>query len=119
MNNELKTLSPDLVEKMIDTNIVIIDVRREDEWQYTGIIKNAHLLTFFDTFGNYDIEKWMKEFKTLVSSKEQTFVLICAHANRTKMIGNFLIEQGYKNTSHLMGGMAQWILEQKKTIKYK
>ena len=116
--DNLVDLQPKIVEKMIEDNIVMIDVRREDEFKRTGVIKNAHLLTFFDDFGNYDIDKWMSEFEKLVTSKEQTFVLICAHANRTRNIGNFLIEQGYKNTAHLYGGMALWIQELKETIPY-
>ena len=116
--NMLAELQPKIVEKMIDDNIIMIDVRRPDEWEKTGIIKNSHLMTFFDEYGNHNIEKWMQEFEKLVTSKKQTFVLICAHANRTRTIGNFLIEQGYENTAHLFGGMALWQQELRETIKY-
>lgn len=114
---EVVDLQPRIVEKMIEDNIVMIDVRREDEWNRTGIIKNAHKMTFFDDYGNYDIEKWMEEFEKLVTTKDQTFILICAHANRTRTIGDFLINQGYKNTAHLFGGMALWQQELRETIK--
>lgn len=117
--NKLVDLTPKIVEKMINDNIVMIDVRREDEWNRTGVIKNVHLITFFDEYGEYDIEKWMEKFEKLVTSKNQTFILICAHANRTRNIGNFLIEQGYKNTAHLYGGMALWMQELRETIPYK
>lgn len=117
--DKLVDLQAKTVEKMIEDNIVMIDVRRVDEWERTGIIKNSHLITFFDDFGNYDIENWMKEFEKVVTSKEQTFVLICAHANRTRTIGNFLIEKGYKNTAHLFGGIALWEQELRQTIPYK
>ena len=46
--NKLVDLQPRIVEKMINDNIVMIDVRRADEWVNTGVIKNTHLLTFFD-----------------------------------------------------------------------
>lgn len=116
--NEVVDLQPRIVEMMIDDNIVMIDVRREDEFKRTGVIKNAHLMTFFDEYGNHNVENWMNEFKKIVISKDQTFVLICAHANRTRTIGNFLIEQGYKNTAHLFGGMALWQQELRESIKY-
>lgn len=116
--NILAELQPKIVEKMIDDNIVMIDVRRKEEYKRTGVIRNAHLLTFFDEFGNYDMESWMKEFEKIVNSKEQTFILICAHTNRTRVIGNFLIEQGYKNTAHLFGGMALWTQELRETLTY-
>jgi len=45
--NKLVDLQPRIVEKMINDNIVMIDVRRPDEWVRTGVIKNAHLIYFF------------------------------------------------------------------------
>jgi len=117
--DKLVDLQPKVVEKMIDDNIIMIDIRREEEWKRTGIIKNSHLLTFFDDFGNYDIEKWMNEFEKIVLDKNQTFVLICARANRTRSIGDFLISQGYKNSAHLFGGMVLWNQELRETLEYK
>jgi rhodanese-related sulfurtransferase len=115
----LTDLQPKIVEKMINDNIVMIDVRREDEFKRTGVIRNSHLMTFFDDFGDYDLEDWMANFEKLVPSKNQPFILICAHANRTRTIGNFLVEQGYKNTAHLYGGIALWLQELRETIPYK
>ncbi len=115
--DELTDLPPKSVEYMIKDNIVMIDIRRKDEWEYTGVIKNAYKLTFFDEYGNHDIPTWLREFQKLVTSKEQPFVLICAHANRTRVVGNYLIEQhGYKNCSHLMGGMALWLEEDREVV---
>ncbi len=115
--NTLINLSPNEVEKLIDKNIIMIDVRREEEWTYTGVIKNSYKLTFFDIFGNVDIQTWMQKFQKLVKTKEQQFILICAHANRTRTIGNYLIQnQGYKNVCHLSGGIALWLEENKDVV---
>jgi len=116
--NELVDLQPRIVEKMINDNIVMIDVRREEEWKRTGLIKNSHLLTFFDDKGEYNLEDWMNKFEKLVTSKDQTFILICARGNRTRTIGNYLISQAYRNTSHLFGGMVLWQQELRETTKY-
>lgn len=116
--NQLVDLQPRIVEKMIEDNITMIDVRRPEEWNRTGVIKNIHLLTFFDEYGNYDLENWMNQFQKIVTSENQTFVLVCAHARRTKIIGDFLIEQGYKNTSHLFGGMALWLQELRPVLNF-
>lgn len=113
----LKDLPPKEVEELIEKNIIMIDVRRPEEWEYTGVIKNTYKMTFFDMFGNVDIPTWMKEFEKLVTSKEQLFVLICAHANRTRTIGNYLIQNhGYTNVAHLAGGMALWTDESREVI---
>ena len=114
---ELADLQPRIVEKMITDKIVMIDIRRPEEFKATGVIKNAHKMTFFDMYGNYDIDKWMSEFQKLVTKKDQPFILICAHANRTRTVGNFLIEQGYIHTAHLAGGMAAWLNEGRETVK--
>ena len=116
--NNLVDLQPRIVEKMIEDNITMIDVRRPEEWNRTGVIKNIHHLTFFDEYGNYDLENWMNQFQKIVTSENQTFVLVCAHARRTKIIGDFLIEQGYKNTSHLFGGMALWLQELRPVLNF-
>ena len=60
----------------------------------------------------------MKEFQNHIKDKEQKFVLVCAHANRTTAVGTYLIEQGYKNVAHLYGGISLWIEEQKETLAY-
>ncbi|RXJ66650.1 sulfurtransferase [Halarcobacter ebronensis] len=115
--NRLIDLPPKNVEFMIKDGVVMIDIRRPDEWKATGVIKNAHKLTFFDAFGNHDIPTWLRNFEKIVTSKEQTFVLICAHANRTRVVGEFLIQQhGYKNVAHLAGGMALWLEEKREVV---
>ena len=82
------------------------------------IIKNSITLTFFDDYGNYNIENWLNSFQKYVKSKDQKFVLVCAHANRTKSIGDFLIDQGYTNVYHLYGGIAFWLNKNKETLAY-
>jgi len=110
-------LSVDEVEKLIDEDVLMIDVRRDDEFKHTGVIRNSHKMTFFDMFGNCDIQTWLSDFQKLVKSKDQLVVLICAHANRTKTIADYLIQyHGYTNIAHLEGGMANWLSQKKETI---
>lgn len=110
-------LAPKEVEKLIDKGVVMIDVRRPEEWQHTGVIKNAYKMTFFDMFGNCDVPSWLADFEKLVKTKDQQFILICAHANRTRTIGNFLIQNhGYTNVAHLSGGMAYWTDENRDVV---
>lgn len=117
MNNTLKNVLPQEIEPFINENTPIIDIRREDEFVATGIIKGAHKLTFFNEYGQHDLEKWLKEFKEIVKNKKQKFILVCAHANRTKTVGDFLANKlSYENAYHLEGGMALWLAQNKEVV---
>lgn len=111
--NELK------VKEALLKNVVVIDIRRSDEWQRYGIIKGSHKLTFFDKYGKYDVNKWMSEFTKLVKSKDQPFILVCAHANRSKSLGKMLSSSlHYQNVYELEGGINYgWLDKGLNTIK--
>lgn len=73
--NKLIDLAPNKLEELINSDTIMIDVRREDEWQYTGVIKNSHKMTFFDMFGNADVQGWMRDFEKLVIIKRSSFCI--------------------------------------------
>jgi len=103
---KMQTMDETQLEEAMKNSVVLIDIRRVDEWKKYGIIKGSKLLTFFDEKGKYDIEAWLKEFKKLVKTKDQKFVLICAHANRSKVVGNMLADQlKYSKVYDLKGGI--------------
>ena len=116
---DFKTMSTEEVQEEIKNGTVLIDIRREDEWAKYGIIQGSHKLTFFDGYGKYDINEWMEKFVQVVKSKEQKFILVCAHANRTKTVGGFLSTQlSYENVYELDGGINYgWIDKGLKTVK--
>jgi len=119
MQADFTSLSANAVQQEIQEGTVVIDIRREDEWKYYGIIEGSHKLTFFDEKGEYDINKWMEQFIKIVKDKNQKFILVCAHANRTKTVGQFLAsELSYKNVYELHGGINYgWIDKGLKTVK--
>ena len=116
---DFKTLTTKEVQISIKNNIQIIDIRRAQEWNEYGVIKGSHKLTFFDAQGNYNIGKWMAGFLKIVKDNNQPFILVCAHANRSKVVGKMLSEQlGYKNVQELKGGINYgWIDKGLKTVK--
>ena len=117
MNNRLQLIAPRQIEASMRNNIPVIDIRRDDEWKETGIIKGSHLLTFFDGFGHYNLEAWMEAFEKIVTTKNKPFILVCAHANRTKTVGDYLVEHlNYAEVYHLDGGIAQWQNEERETV---
>ena len=121
-NASFKEIDANELQKMIkEKNVVVIDIRRDDEFKQYGIIKDAKTITFFDQRGKYDVPSWMNEFVKVVKTKDQPFILYCAHANRSKVVGNFLDKQmGYKNVYDLKGGINYgWIDKGLKTVKLK
>jgi rhodanese-related sulfurtransferase len=107
------------IQDAIKRNVPIIDIRRFDEWKRYGTIKGSHKLTFFDGKGRYNINKWMFDFTQIITDKNQEFILVCAHANRTKVVINFLQKEGYINAHDLKGGINYgWIDKGLPTVQY-
>ncbi|MRJ01974.1 MAG: rhodanese-like domain-containing protein [Epsilonproteobacteria bacterium] len=105
----LKDITPEELKELAEKGVVIIDIRTPMEWQQTGVVPGSKLLTFFDLYGNYDIDSFMEEFQKLVPTKETPFILVCRTGSRTATVGNFLANQmGYTNAMHLAGGIYAW-----------
>lgn len=112
-------LSPKDVDELRNKGVVIIDIRTEPEWIQTGIIEDSELITFFDMYGRYDIDKFMKEFKKYIPTKDTKFILVCRTGSRTKAVGDLLATQmGYKNAMHLKGGIYAWIRDNREVEEY-
>ncbi|MGE4471562.1 MAG: rhodanese-like domain-containing protein [Sulfuricurvum sp.] len=114
-----KSLSTREFKQKKEEGYAIIDIRRAEEWEYNGIIEGSHKITFFDEFGEFDLESFMEAFTKVVTNKEQPFILVCAHANRTKTLGELMGGQlGYKNVYELDGGINWgWIDQGLKTVR--
>lgn len=61
--------------ELLQQGAAIIDVRRPEEWQLTGIVAGSHLLTFFDEYGGCQPEEWLRQLDQLVPV-EQSLLLI-------------------------------------------
>lgn len=115
---DFRAVNETKLKEAIQKGVVVIDIRRADEWKRFGMIEGSRQLTFFDKYGKYDASSWIDEFSKLVKNKKQPFVLVCAHANRTKVVGEMLNTQlGYENIYELEGGiMYGWIDKGQKVI---
>ncbi len=106
---EVGDLTNDQAKQLMAENVPVIDIRRPDEWQSTGVIKGSHLLTFFDRKGHYDMEKWLAELDK-IAGKNDKFILVCRSGNRTGQVSAFLDRKlGYKKVYHLKNGITKWI----------
>lgn len=103
----------DELEKLRADGVAIIDVRRQDEWEYTGLIEGSHPLTFFDKKGRYDAEAWLTELDAIVK-QNQPFVLICARGVRSAKIADFLDKRlGYSQVHNVTKGILAWLGEKR------
>jgi rhodanese-related sulfurtransferase len=89
----------------------VIDIRREEEWELTGIIPGSRLLTFFDEYRRYDLPAWLAGFDR-VADRGGPFVLVCRNGIRTRRLGRYLDGAlGWPGAHHLAGGLTQWLAE--------
>lgn len=89
--------------------VPVIDIRREEEWETTGIIPGSHLLTFFDEYRRYDLPAWLAGFDR-VADRGGPFVLVCRNGIRTRRLGRYLDGAlGWPGAHHLDGGLTRWL----------
>ena len=115
---EFKTVGVAEFEKLKAQGIPVIDIRTPMEWKQTGIIEGAHKMMFFTPDGQPDLAGWFFELGHLVKSKKEPILIYCAHANRTKSLGEGLTQMGFENVYELKDGIENgWIKAGKKTVK--
>ena len=96
------------LQQLIEEGVPVIDVRTPEEWRYTGVIPDSHLITFFDSRGNYDLNGWLAKLFEVVTPRKPV-VIICEVGNRSHMISNFLSAGvGFERVFDATGGISAW-----------
>lgn len=115
----LKELTTEQLLDAQKSGSVIIDIRSSNEWVETGIIAGAETVTAFSADGKLHSD-FRKKFFSLIKSKDTPIVLYCRSGNRSKRLGNVLVNQGnYTNVSHLSKGIIGWQKDGENTIVLK
>ena len=105
--------------QLIEAGVPVVDVRRLDEWQATGVIDGAHKLTFFDEQGRYDAPAWLAALDK-IAAKDSPVVLICARGVRSKTIAKLLDKRlGYSAIHNHTAGMVGWIKDGMPVVAHK
>ena len=108
-NNKIKIL--------MESGVPLIDIRTENEWYETGVIRQSHLITFFDIEGKSNVEKWMFELEK-IASKKDSVIIICRSGRRSRIVSNFLDQEvNFSNIYHATNGMISWIDSKNKIVK--
>lgn len=98
------------LKTLIQKGAKIVDLRRQDEWDQTGVIAGSERLTAFDAQGRF-IRSFPDAFQSLVKPDEAV-VVICRTGNRSSAIANMLAEQaGYTRVYNVTDGIERWIKE--------
>ncbi len=106
------------LQKKIEAGVPVVDVRTSQEWRATGVIPGSHLLTFFDSRGNYDLSGWLSRF-TEIAKPHEPVVIICEVGNRSEVISGFLSTRaGYHQVYDATRGMREWIALSMPTHKW-
>jgi rhodanese-related sulfurtransferase len=80
--------------------VLLIDVRRPDEWLETGVPEHAHAIQMGHPL-------FMTKIEALSSGEPaKPLVLICQAGVQTRALQRKLIEIGYRNVVHVRGGVA-------------
>ncbi|MDA7689693.1 FKBP-type peptidyl-prolyl cis-trans isomerase [Candidatus Pelagibacter sp.] len=116
-----KSVSSDELIDMIENNAVALDIRTEEEWDKTGVIKGSFPETAFDKNGKFQVYV-MDKIRALAAAQSQDVNLIfISHDGETaSMLANSFSEDlGFTNISVLKGGIKAWQSENKKLGPHK
>jgi len=105
------------LQELLDQGVTLVDIRLEEEWKQTGIVKGAKTITFFDRSGRIN-PNFVPEFTKLIE-KDQQVALICRTGNRTKAASQAIAQQlGYKKVLNVTHGIVGWMSENRPVVKY-
>lgn len=115
---EFKSIDMDEFKKMQKEGVPVIDIRTDMEWKDFGYIEGSVLETFFNERGQPLLADFFYTLGTLIQDKSQPFIIYCAHANRTEVLGEGLVQMGFTKVYDLKGGIEDgWIKKGGKVVK--
>ena len=113
-----KDLSPTELMTYQSNGVVIVDIRRAEEWKDTGIINGAKTITAFTKSGSLHPD-FQTDFTMLVSEPDTPFVLYCRSGRRTGILRDALeTSMGFTKAMHLLGGIVGWKKDGKNLVNY-
>lgn len=98
-----------------DQNIQIIDVRTPDEWEQTGVLNGAILVTYRNSDGSIN-PNFVNEIKSKIDPNKKVAV-ICRSGARSKVASTLLDENGVDGVINLGGGMNKVLDKKLPTVK--
>ena len=114
---EVIEIGNNALASLIDKQVPIIDIRRQEEWSQTGIIEGSILMTFFDKDGKAEVDTWLQNLD-LMANKNEPFILICRTGRRTGLVANFLSKKlKFEKVYDVTDGITEWIRKGNTVVK--
>ena len=114
---EVIDIGEDQLSDLLAKDVRIVDLRRAEEWQDTGVIEGSILETFFDEKGNHRAKQWFESVSGQTSESEQ-LILICHTGVRSKLVANWLDKFApYEKIYNVKDGIAKWIGTGREVVK--
>tara|TARA_Y100000996_G_scaffold402668_1_gene374866 strand:+ start:521 stop:1258 length:738 start_codon:yes stop_codon:yes gene_type:complete len=114
-----RLISSDELITLINKNGVALDIRTEEQWKKTGIIKGSFQETAFSKEGKFNVYL-MDKVRALAGAESQNIEIafISNDGETASILGNAFAEDlGFTNVFVLRGGIKAWI-EEKKTLVF-
>lgn len=103
-----QSISNKELQSKLAEGIKLIDIRRPEEWQQTGVVEGSIKSTAFNANGQF-LKSFVEMLEQTVRPDEE-FVVICRTGNRTAALSNWLVSKGgYKNVLNHRDGITAWI----------
>jgi rhodanese-related sulfurtransferase len=101
----LEELTEEKFKETQSMNPIVIDVRSSMEYNRDHIPNSIHIPL-------RQIKKHLHELP-----KEHKYILVCATGHRSRAAGAIFLRNGYKNVSHLKGGIGTWKNSESRIVK--
>ena len=92
VNAEVININNRELINLIEKDIKIIDVRTQNEWKSTGIIKGSFLMSLLNKNKKFIFKDWYEMFNNKFS-KNKSIIFICASGVRSNYISHLLKKQ--------------------------
>ncbi len=114
---KVHNISIEELKDLLDSGVVLVDIRRRDEWVQTGIVAGSHAITLFGEDGRPKQDFLPKLEK--IASLDTPVIVICRTGNRTSVASDALTQQiGYNKVYNVTNGITDWIAKGNPVVKY-
>lgn len=114
--NEFTFIENKELEALLKRNVPIVDLRRQSEWDATGIIEGSHLITAFLETSGFS-PTFLRTLKATVGKTDE-FIMISSVGRRSAYLSQVLSDRkGYTNIYNVKKGINKWIKEGYPVVK--